>query len=233
MITFAEFSFLSRLEFRNESDKPPHGLCGSRRMSLSMSSSSAASAAAAAASTPKSSSSPAAASSTTSWFSGIVRGRGDKPNTAKLSKSASATGIGSGDYGGPIKGKNQFRGVLFKYGPKSIQVPFSISVSLIAFAFWSYFSKRKETTLFFSRLSATLNWSLVCWSWTRLIHTHWNIAETLMIKQWDFLGDLSQCLKLCAISIPGFASSEIILVDHWWSKLTKMVHFWNFRILLA
>ncbi|CAF2120311.1 unnamed protein product [Brassica napus] len=93
-------------------------------MSLSMSSSSAASAAAAAASTPKSSSSPAAASSTTSWFSGIVRGRGDKPNTAKLSKSASATGIGSGDYGGPIKGKNQFRGVLFKYGPKSIQVAF-------------------------------------------------------------------------------------------------------------
>jgi triacylglycerol esterase/lipase EstA (alpha/beta hydrolase family) len=33
-------------------------------------------------------------------------------------------GSGSGDYGGPIKGKNQFRGVLFKYGPKSIQVAF-------------------------------------------------------------------------------------------------------------
>ncbi|KAF8087959.1 hypothetical protein N665_0558s0010 [Sinapis alba] len=99
-------------------------------MSLSMSSSSAAAASAAAASTtPKSSSSPAAASSssttTTSWFSGIVRGRGgDKPNPAKLSKSASATGFGSGDHGGPIKGKNQFRGVLFKYGPKSIQVAF-------------------------------------------------------------------------------------------------------------
>ncbi|KAJ4868911.1 alpha/beta-Hydrolases superfamily protein [Raphanus sativus] len=53
------------------------------------------------------------------------RGGGDKPNQTKLSKSASATGIGSGDHGGgPIKGKSQFRGVLFKYGPKSIQVAF-------------------------------------------------------------------------------------------------------------
>ncbi|KAG7609718.1 Fusarinine C esterase sidJ [Arabidopsis suecica] len=97
-------------------------------MSLSLPSSSAA-AAAAAASTSGSSSSPAAASSsstTTSWFSGIVRGRGDKSGTAKLSKSSSMAGggSGSGDYGGPIKGKNQFRGVLFKYGPKSIQVAF-------------------------------------------------------------------------------------------------------------
>ncbi|CAF2341318.1 hypothetical protein HID58_038925 [Brassica napus] len=94
-------------------------------MSLSVPSSSSASAAA---STSGSSSSPAGASSsststTTSWFSGIYRG---KSGTAKLSKSASvAGGGGSGDYGGgPIKGKNQFRGVLFKYGPKSIQVAF-------------------------------------------------------------------------------------------------------------
>ncbi|ESQ41913.1 hypothetical protein EUTSA_v10013904mg [Eutrema salsugineum] len=97
-------------------------------MSLSMpSSSAAAAAAAAAASTSGSSSSSATASSsstTTSWFSGIVRGRGDKSGNAKLSKSASMAGGGSGDYGGPIKGKNQFRGVLFKYGPKPIQVAF-------------------------------------------------------------------------------------------------------------
>lgn len=97
-------------------------------MSLSLRSSSAA------ASTSGSSSSPAAASSsstttTTSWFSGIYRG---KSGTAKLSKSASVAGGGSGDYGGgPIKGKNQFRGVLFKYGPKSIQVYFSISIMLL------------------------------------------------------------------------------------------------------
>ncbi|XP_010546831.1 PREDICTED: UPF0613 protein PB24D3.06c isoform X2 [Tarenaya hassleriana] len=75
-----------------------------------------------------SSSSPATASSsstTTSWLSGIVRGRGDKSGGAKLSKSSSVPSAGgSGDYGGPVQGKNQFRGVLFKYGPKPIQVAF-------------------------------------------------------------------------------------------------------------
>lgn len=137
MISLAEIPFLSRLEFETN--------LINRGMSLSMSSSSSA---AAAASTPKSSSSPAAASSTTSWFSGIVRGRGDKPNPAKLSKSASATGIGSGDYGGPIKGKNQFRGVLFKYGPRSIQVQFCYLRLLLS---------QKETTFFISSFFAAFS----------------------------------------------------------------------------
>ncbi|KAJ4882497.1 alpha/beta-Hydrolases superfamily protein [Raphanus sativus] len=91
-------------------------------MSISPPSSSSA----AAASTTSSSSSPAAAAAaSSSWFSGIVRG---KSGTAKLSKSASAAaGGGGGDYGGGgpiIRGRSQFRGVLFKYGPKSIQVAF-------------------------------------------------------------------------------------------------------------
>ncbi|XP_010551775.1 PREDICTED: UPF0613 protein PB24D3.06c-like isoform X1 [Tarenaya hassleriana] len=93
-------------------------------MSLSLSSSSAAAASSSSAS-PAAVTSSSAASSTKSWFSGIVRGRGDKSGGTNLSKSSSVlSGGGSGDYGGPIKGKNQFRGVLFKYGPKPIQVAF-------------------------------------------------------------------------------------------------------------
>ncbi|KAK6930026.1 Fusarinine C esterase SidJ [Dillenia turbinata] len=55
----------------------------------------------------------------TSWFSGIVRGRSDKSSTPKMSTNS----ISSDDLG-PVNRKNQFRGVLFKYGPKSIQVAF-------------------------------------------------------------------------------------------------------------
>ncbi|KAI4364397.1 hypothetical protein MLD38_020493 [Melastoma candidum] len=64
---------------------------------------------------PSSSPSSAAASaSPTSWFSGILpRGRSDKSGTVAVAAAA-----------GPIRGKNQFRGVLFKYGPKPAQVAF-------------------------------------------------------------------------------------------------------------
>ncbi|XP_047315779.1 UPF0613 protein PB24D3.06c-like [Impatiens glandulifera] len=67
-----------------------------------------------------SSSSPVPASSTTSWFSGIVRGRGDKSTVVKLSANANAASDGVG----PVNRKKQFRGVMFKYGPKPIQIAF-------------------------------------------------------------------------------------------------------------
>ncbi|GKV19530.1 hypothetical protein SLEP1_g29774 [Rubroshorea leprosula] len=68
-----------------------------------------------------SSSSAATSASSTSWFSGIVRGRSDRSSSVKMSNS-SVSGMGAADFGGPIKGKNQFRGLLFKYGSKPIQV---------------------------------------------------------------------------------------------------------------
>ncbi|XP_057992674.1 UPF0613 protein PB24D3.06c-like isoform X2 [Hevea brasiliensis] len=84
-------------------------------MNLSLSSSPSATSVAVA----SSSSSPS--SSATSWFSGIVRGRADRSGNLKM---AGNSGTGDGDSACPIKGKNQFRGVLFKYGPKPIQVAF-------------------------------------------------------------------------------------------------------------
>ncbi|KAB2084604.1 hypothetical protein E1A91_A05G356800v1 [Gossypium mustelinum] len=71
-----------------------------------------------------SASSNSSASSSTSWFSGIVRGRLDKSSSLKMAGSSSSGGGLASNNEGPIKGKNQFRGVLFKYGPKSIQVAF-------------------------------------------------------------------------------------------------------------
>lgn len=62
--------------------------------------------------------SSSSSATTTSWFSGIVRGRSTKSLTAKASTSATRGGDG------PIAGKNQFRGVLFKYGSNSAQVAF-------------------------------------------------------------------------------------------------------------
>ncbi|KAJ8766298.1 hypothetical protein K2173_022357 [Erythroxylum novogranatense] len=67
------------------------------------------------------SSSSSSSTVTTSWFSGIVRGRSDRSSSLKMANSSAGSGA---ENAGPIKAKNQFRGVLFKYGPKPIQVAF-------------------------------------------------------------------------------------------------------------
>lgn len=56
----------------------------------------------------------------TSWFSGIVRGRVDRSGSLKMANNSAA----AADSFGPINRKKQFRGVMFKYGPKPIQVAF-------------------------------------------------------------------------------------------------------------
>ncbi|KAK4587118.1 hypothetical protein RGQ29_024017 [Quercus rubra] len=71
-------------------------------------------------STSSTTSSSSSSSSSTSWFSGIVRGRS---GSAKMSSNSSAA-AGFGDTVSPIVKKNHWRGVLFKYGPKPIQVAF-------------------------------------------------------------------------------------------------------------
>ncbi|XP_047958018.1 UPF0613 protein PB24D3.06c [Salvia hispanica] len=75
-------------------------------------------------STPSSiSAPPQPASSGTSWFSGIVRSRSSA--SAKVpNKTPAAAGYGAGGGDGPINKKRQFRGAMFKYGTKSIQVAF-------------------------------------------------------------------------------------------------------------
>ncbi|KAM0951007.1 putative fusarinine C esterase SidJ, alpha/Beta hydrolase [Dioscorea sansibarensis] len=67
-------------------------------------------------------SSASAASSSSSWFSGIVRGRSMKPSAG--SGSGSGSSAASEGFVLPGSRKNQLRGVLFKYGPKSVQVAF-------------------------------------------------------------------------------------------------------------
>ncbi|KAL1803864.1 hypothetical protein ACET3Z_032511 [Daucus carota] len=66
---------------------------------------------------------PTGCSSTAgSWFSGIVRGRFDKSSTSPKMANNSAEFTGTNV--GPVNKKKQFQGVMFKYGPKSIQVAF-------------------------------------------------------------------------------------------------------------
>ncbi|KAH9613703.1 hypothetical protein KSS87_002204 [Heliosperma pusillum] len=80
---------------------------------------------------PSSSSSSSSAATTTSWFSGIVRGRSSKnltPRTrsapSSLSAAAATATASASSSIGPVVKKNQLRGLLFRYGPKSIQVAF-------------------------------------------------------------------------------------------------------------
>ncbi|GAB4843463.1 hypothetical protein Ancab_013425 [Ancistrocladus abbreviatus] len=68
------------------------------------------------------SNSASSSSSATSWLSGIVRGRSDKPSTPRTTSNSAFPGADSSV--GPVVKKNQFRGVLFKYGPKPPQVAF-------------------------------------------------------------------------------------------------------------
>lgn len=87
-------------------------------MKLSLSSSALSSSSSSTSATSATASNP---SSATSWLSGIVRGRADRSSSLKM---AGNSGPSAWDNAGPIKGKNQFCGVLFKYGPKAIQVAF-------------------------------------------------------------------------------------------------------------
>lgn len=73
----------------------------------------------AAATTSPSLSSTSSSAYANSWFSGIVRGRGDRSGSAKMSNNSAAADVGC-----PVNRKKQFRGVMFKYGPKPIQVAF-------------------------------------------------------------------------------------------------------------
>ncbi|KAF3615695.1 hypothetical protein FXO37_35400 [Capsicum annuum] len=69
-----------------------------------------------------SSSSFSSASSSSSWFSGIVRGRSNSVKMSNKNPAAASGGADSVSGGGPITTKKQFLGVMFKYGPKSVQV---------------------------------------------------------------------------------------------------------------
>ncbi|XP_051129214.1 UPF0613 protein PB24D3.06c-like [Andrographis paniculata] len=63
-------------------------------------------------------------STATSWFSGIVRSRSAASKMPNTSSTAAAAGDSGGGGIGPINKKRQFRGVMFKYGPKAVQVAF-------------------------------------------------------------------------------------------------------------
>ncbi|KAF6145274.1 hypothetical protein GIB67_041469 [Kingdonia uniflora] len=65
---------------------------------------------------------PSSASLATSWFSGIVRSRSGNPKMITTNNNNNSSNAGGGGDGvGSLHRKNQFYGVLFKYGPNSAQ----------------------------------------------------------------------------------------------------------------
>ncbi|KAL0921989.1 hypothetical protein M5K25_005945 [Dendrobium thyrsiflorum] len=70
---------------------------------------------------PSTAAASSSSSSSSSWFSGIVRGRSTKVATSSTGGVAAPF---AGDAAGTGHRKNQLPGVLFKYGPKSVQVAF-------------------------------------------------------------------------------------------------------------
>ncbi|KAI0518676.1 hypothetical protein KFK09_006112 [Dendrobium nobile] len=70
---------------------------------------------------PSTAAASSSSSSSSSWFSGIVRGRSTKVVTSSTGGVAAPF---AGDASGTGHRKNQLPGVLFKYGPKSVQVAF-------------------------------------------------------------------------------------------------------------
>ncbi|KAK1395184.1 UPF0613 protein like [Heracleum sosnowskyi] len=64
---------------------------------------------------------PSSDSTAGSWFSGIFSGRVDKSTSPKIDNDPAEF---AGNNAGPVNKKKQFQGVLFKYGPKPVQVAF-------------------------------------------------------------------------------------------------------------
>ncbi|KAL3507985.1 hypothetical protein ACH5RR_033367 [Cinchona calisaya] len=117
-------------------------------------------------STSASLSSASSSSSSSSWLSGIVRshsGSFKMDNITSTSASASAAS-GSLDGGGPVNKKNQLRGVMFKYGPKSIQVAFKTGDYRQQVIFIGGLTDGFLATQYLEPLASALekeNWSLV------------------------------------------------------------------------
>ncbi|XP_020584828.1 UPF0613 protein PB24D3.06c isoform X2 [Phalaenopsis equestris] len=100
-------------------------------------------------------------SSSSSWFSGIVRGRSTKIPAAGTGGAAVSL---PGDSSSSGHRKNQLPGVLFKYGPKSVQVAFRTGDFNQQVIFLGGLTDGLLATEYLEPLSVALenlNWSLV------------------------------------------------------------------------
>ncbi|KAL6185853.1 hypothetical protein ACLB2K_041976 [Fragaria x ananassa] len=155
-----------------------------------------------------SSSSPTSSHSTSagSWFSGVVRGRSDRAGSVKM-RSDSASG-GSGEFSGPVVRKNQFRGALFKYGPKPIQVAFKTGDYRQQVIFIGGLTDGFLATEYLEPLAIALDkekWSLV----QLLMSSSYNGYGTSSLKQ-----DAMELDQLISYFINKEDSEGVVLIGH-------------------
>ncbi|XP_050373932.1 UPF0613 protein PB24D3.06c [Argentina anserina] len=155
---------------------------------------------------PSSSSSSPPSTSAGSWFSGVVRGRSDKAGSVKMG-SDSASG-GPGEFSGPVVRKNQFRGVMFKYGPKPIQVAFKTGDYRQQVIFIGGLTDGFLATEYLEPLAIALDkekWSLV----QLLMSSSYNGYGTSSLKQ-----DAMELDQLISYFINKEDSEGVVLIGH-------------------
>ncbi|KAJ6911737.1 hypothetical protein NC652_022118 [Populus alba x Populus x berolinensis] len=141
-------------------------------------------------------------STATSWFSGIVRGRTNRSGSVKMTNNSSEYNAG------PIKAKNQFRGVLFKYGPKAIQVAFKTGDYKQQVIFIGGLTDGFLATEYLEPLAIALDkekWSLV----QLLMSSSYTGYGTSSLKQ-----DASELDQLVSYLINKEDSEGVVLLGH-------------------
>lgn len=141
-------------------------------------------------------------STATSWFSGIVRGRTNRSGSVKMTNNSSEHNAG------PIKAKNQFRGVLFKYGPKPIQVAFKTGDYKQQVIFIGGLTDGFLATEYLEPLAIALDkekWSLV----QLLMSSSYTGYGTTSLKQ-----DASELDQLVSYLINKEDSEGVVLLGH-------------------
>ncbi|GAV60927.1 DUF1749 domain-containing protein [Cephalotus follicularis] len=167
-------------------------------MNLSLTSSSSASA----------SSNSSTSSTTTSWFSGIVRGRTtDRSGSLKTANKPSSAGAAV-ESRSPVVGKNQFRGVLFKYGSSPIQVAFKTGNYKQQVIFIGGLTDGFFATEYLEPLAIALD------------NEKWSLVQLLMSSSYSGYGtsslqqDASELDQLISYLINKEDSEGVVLVGH-------------------
>ncbi|KAL2922027.1 UPF0613 protein PB24D3.06c [Bienertia sinuspersici] len=152
---------------------------------------------------PSSPSSSAPASS--SWFSGIVRG---KSMSSKSAPSSVSVAFDSSSSSGPVIKKNHFRGVLFRYGPKSIQVAFKTGDYKQQVVFIGGLTDGFMATEYLEPLAIALD------------HEKWSLVQILLSSSYTAYGtssleqDAMELDQLISYLINKENSDGVVLLGH-------------------
>ncbi|XP_023526586.1 UPF0613 protein PB24D3.06c-like [Cucurbita pepo subsp. pepo] len=154
-----------------------------------------------------SSSSSSSSSATTSWISVIIRGRFDSSASMKTSANSASVSPAE-DSPGPVVKKNNFHGLLFKYGPKPIQVAFKTGDYKQQVIFIGGLSDGFMATEYLEPLAIALDkeeWSLV----QILLSSSYNGYGTSSLQQ-----DAKELDQLVSYLINKEDSEGVVLLGH-------------------